>query len=235
MVEFGDDLPITYVMGGLAREIDPPYETRLLEWLEHSDRSAMPVDPLLWYEGPIRSTYPACMAVKAAGEQGPEAAGRYLRALREGLMCFRRKLDSSEALVEEARRAGLDAARFRIGLESNATLEAFGGDLDLARGLDPDRFTLPSYEIGSEVLFGAQSYDGLREAALAAGARPSGAPAPDVLGALERFGRMAGVEVEAVCGLAAPPANAELWRLAAEWRVKPVRVLTGMLWELARR
>jgi 2-hydroxychromene-2-carboxylate isomerase len=233
MVEFGDEVPTTYVMGGLAREIDPPYEGRMLEWLEHADRSAMPVDPRLWYEGPIRSTYPACMAVKAAAEQGAEAAARYLRALREGLMCFRRKLDVTEALVEEARAAGLDAARFRVALGSHAIVEAFGADLDEARALHPDRFTLPSFEIGSQVLFGAQSYETLHEAALAEGARPSGRPAPDVLAALARFRRMASVEVEAVCGLAAPPANAQLWRLAAEWRVKPVRVLTGLLWELA--
>jgi putative protein-disulfide isomerase len=233
MVEFGDEVPITYVMGGLAREIDPPYEARMLEWLEQADRSAMPVDPRLWYEGPIRSTYPACMAVKAAAEQGAGAAARYLRALREGLMCFRRKLDVTEALVEEARGAGLDAGRFRVALGSHAIVEAFGADLDEARALDPDRFTLPSFEIGSQVLFGAQSYETLAEAALAEGARPSGRPAPDVLAALARFRHMASVEVEAVCGLAAPPANAELWRLAAEWRVKPLRVLTGLLWELA--
>jgi 2-hydroxychromene-2-carboxylate isomerase len=233
MVEFGDEVPITYVMGGLAREIDPPYEARMLDWLEHADRSAMPVDPRLWYEGPIRSTYPACMAVKAAAEQGAEAAARYLRALREGLMCFRRKLDMSEALIEEARGAGLDAARFRVDLGSHAIVEAFGADLDEARALDPERFTLPSFEIGSQVLFGAQGYGALREAALAEGALPPGGPAPDVPAALTRFRRMASVEVEAVCGLAVPPANAELWRLAAEWRVKPVRVLTGLLWELA--
>jgi putative protein-disulfide isomerase len=233
MVEFGDEVPITYVMGGLAREIDPPYESRMLDWLEHADRSAMPVDPRLWYEGPIRSTYPACMAVKAAAEQGPEAAARYLRALREGLMCFRRKLDVTEALIEQAREAGLDAKRFRVDLGSHAIVEAFGADLDEARALDPDRFTLPTFEIGSQVLFGAQSYEALRAAALAEGAHPSGGPAPDVPAALARFRRMASVEVEAVCGLAAPPANAELWRLAAEWRVKPVRALTGLLWELA--
>ena len=77
-----------------------------MPWLDASDRSGMPVDPRLWREAPIASSYPACMAVKAAAEQGPEAAGRYLRALREGLMCFRRKLDTREALVEEARAAG---------------------------------------------------------------------------------------------------------------------------------
>jgi putative protein-disulfide isomerase len=233
MMEFGDDVSITYVMGGLARDLEPPYEARLLEWLEHSDRSGMPVDPRLWSRGPIRSTYPACMAVKAAEEQGSEATGRYLRRLREGLMCFRRKLDSSEALVGEAHGAGLDEARFRIDLGSHAIVEAFGADLETVRALDAELFTLPSYEIGSARLFGFQSYDRLREAAIEAGARPSNDPAPGVLGALGRFGRMAGVEVEAVCDLPEPRANAELWRLAADWRVKPVRVLTGMLWELA--
>ena len=233
MREFGDEVSITYVMGGLAREIEPPHEPRILEWLELSDRSGMPVDPRLWSEGPIRSTYPACMAVKAAAEQGPAAAGRYLRALREGLMCFRRKLDAPEALVEEARRAGLDAARFRVDLASNAIVEAFGADLEKARALDPHRYVLPSFELGSEVLFGAQSYERLREAALAAGAQPSNERAPDALSALGHLGRMASVEVEAVCDLPGPRANAELWRLATEWRVKPVRVLTGMLWEPA--
>ena len=138
------------------------------------------------------------MAVKAAAEQGPEAAARYLRALREGLMCFRRKLDAPEALVEEARSAGLDAARFRLDLASNAIVEAFAGDLGRTRSLDPGRFTLPCFEVGSEGCVGPQSHERLREAALAAGAPPPAARAPEVLAALGRFGRMAGVEVEAV-------------------------------------
>jgi predicted DsbA family dithiol-disulfide isomerase len=227
LVEFGTDLSITYVMGGLAREYGEPHEERLLDWLEHTDRSGMPVDPRLWTEGPIRSTYPACMAVKAAAEQGPEAAGRYLRALREGLMCFRRKLDAKEALVEEARGAGLDVGRFRNDLDSHAIVEAFGADLEATRAHGRD---LPFLVVEDEVL-GPE--DDWWAALVAAGAVPAGDPAPDVLGALGRFGRMAGPEVAAVCDLPGPRANAELWRLAAEWRVKPVRVLTGMLWELA--
>ena len=53
-------------------------------------------------------------------------------------MCHRRKLDGPDALMEEARRAGLDMARFRIDLESNAMLEAFGNDLEASRTI-PDR------------------------------------------------------------------------------------------------
>ena len=227
LVEFGADLQVTYVMGGLAREYETPHEQRLLEWLEHSDRSGMPVDPRLWTEGPIRSTYPACMAVKAAAEQGPEAAERYLRAVREGLMCFRRKLDAKEALVEEARGAGLDVARFRNDLDSHAIVEAFGADLEETRAPEHE---LP-FLMAGDVVLGAR--DDWRAALLDAGATPVGEPAPGVLDALQRFGRMATAEVEAVCDLPGPRANAELWRLASEWRVKPVRVLTGTLWEPA--
>jgi predicted DsbA family dithiol-disulfide isomerase len=227
MTEFGADLSITYVMGGLAREYEAPYESRVREWLRHAEHSGMPFDPLLWTDGPIRSTYPACIAVKAAAEQGPEAAARYLRAVREGLMCFRRKLDGKEALVEEARGAGLDVERFRIDLDSHAILEAFGADLDARRAYERE---LPFVVLEDEVL--GISGD-LRAAVLRAGAQPAGEPWPDVPAALGRFGRMATAEVEAVCDLPGPRANAELWRLAAEWRVKPVRVLTGTLWELA--
>jgi predicted DsbA family dithiol-disulfide isomerase len=227
LVEFGADLQVTYVMGGLSREYETPHEPRLLDWLEHSDRSGMPVDPRMWTEGPIRSTYPACMAVKAAAEQGPEAAERYLRALREGLMCFRRKLDAKEALVEEARGAGLDVARFRNDLDSHAIVEAFGADLEATRAHAQE---LPFLVVG-ELVRGAA--DDWRGALVGAGATPTGEAAPGVLDALARFGRMATAEVEAVCDLPGPRANAELWRLAAEWRVKPVRVLTGMLWEPA--
>jgi putative protein-disulfide isomerase len=227
VVEFAGELDITYVMGGLAREFGAHSEL-VMDWLERSAESGMPVDPRIWADGGApRSSYPACIAVKAAAEQGREAEARYLRALREGLMCFRRKLDSKEALVEEARGAGLDVPRFRIDLDSHAIVEAFGADLDATRAHSRE---LPFLVVGERVL---DPGDDLRGVLAEAGAHPAGEGAPDVLGALGRFGRMAGAEIEAVCGLPGPRANAELWRLAAEWRVKPLRVLTGTLWELA--
>jgi hypothetical protein len=253
MVEFGDDLSITYVMGGLARRFEQP-DAQIVPWLDAAEKSLMPVDPRLWAEAPLSSSYPACMAVKASAEQGPVAAGRYLRVLREGLFCFRRKLDTTEALVEEARGAGLDAARFRVDLESNAIVEAFGADLEetrsvpdaarergLARegghGSKGERLALPAIcfagEAGDEWRGGDHSYEEWRTAAIAAGARPSADARPGVLDALRRFGRMATAELEAVCDLPGPRASAELWRLAGEWKVKPERVLTGMLWEVA--
>jgi hypothetical protein len=243
-MEFGEEVAFTYVMGGLAREYGPDDQRGMLvEWLERAEEG-MPLDPLLWEEGPLGSSYPACMAVKAAAEQG--RAGELLRALREGLMCFRRKLDTTEALVEEARRAGLDVERFRVDLGSHAIVEAFGADLEEARALPPEaherdgvaddgtRVVFPTLRFGDDAwVFGPEPYERWREAALAAGATPAGGAPPGVLDALRHFGRMATAEVEAICELPGPRAHAELWALAADWKAKPVRVLTGWLWEPA--
>lgn len=234
MVEFGDELDFTYVMGGLAREAEPEVE----EWLAIMAETAMPMDPLMWTESMISSTYPACMAVKAAQEQAGDGGYRYLRALREGLVCFRRKLDTSEALVEEARGAGLDVERFRIDLASHATVEAFGADLEAARGIPnpkrDDRVPFPTLQFGDATpLFGHTPYDEYRAAAITAGAAPLAGDPPTVEAALKRFGRMATAEVMAVCDVPETRAETELWRLAGEWRAKPVRVLSGRLWEPA--
>ncbi len=56
---------------------------------------------------------------------------------------------------------------------------------------------------------------------------------PGVLEAVKRFGRMATKEVEVVCDLPEPRAHAELWQLASDWKLKPMKVLTGRLWEAA--
>jgi protein-disulfide isomerase-like protein with CxxC motif len=229
MAEFGDGLSWTYVMGGLARNFAEDgdkqgvYSRLISHWLDVADVGGMPLDPRIWTEGPIGSSYPSCMAVKAASEQAEDGGYRFLREVREGLFCFRRKLDTTEALVETARVAGLNVERFRVDLASNAIVEAFGNDLEEFRARE---FELPTMVIGDRVVAGFSPYEEYRDAVgLEAGVRP------DVGDALRRFGRMATREVEEVCDLPGPRASAELWRLALEWKVKPVRVLTGELWE----
>jgi putative protein-disulfide isomerase len=199
--------------------------------------SGMPLDPRIWFGEAPRSSYPACIAVKAAAQQGPVVAGRYLRRLREGFMCHRRKLDGPEALVEEARLAGLDTRRFRIDLDSNATLEAFGADLEEARARSEIE-RLPALHLtggggAGHWVGGDRPYEEWRAAAAAAGASPAPVAHPDVAGALRRFGRMATAELEAVCDLPGPQAGAAVWRLASEWRARRVPVLFGELWEPA--
>ena len=145
-------------------------------------------------------------------------------------MCFRRKLDTPEALVAEARSAGLDVERFRASLDSNAIVEAFGANLEETRAVDAE---LPFLRFGDELIAAEAPYAEWRAAALAAGAAPVEQPLPDPLAAVARFGRVATVEVATLCDLPVTRAAAELWGLAAELRLRPVRVLTGTLWELA--
>jgi putative protein-disulfide isomerase len=216
-MEFGDDIRITYVMAGMERRLEDPLH--LLEAsLEASAWSGMPVDPRIWLQRPPKSTYPACQAVKAAAEQGLD--GPYLRVLREALMCRLRPMDGADALVDAAHAVGgLDVARFEIDLRSHAIVEAFGADLEMARGRELPTFV---FEDGREV---------------------SGRVAPDALGAgtpaavadvLERFGSLAAAEVAACCDLPLARAQAELWQLAAQWRARPERIGGfGELWSVA--
>jgi putative protein-disulfide isomerase len=243
-VEFADGLDVRYVMCGMAREVGDPGHL-VGEMLEASEESGMPVDPRVWLADPPRSSHPACLAVKAASEQGDPAL--YLRRLREGIQCRRRKLDTSDALIAEARSVpGLDVERLRLGLASHGVLEAFAADLDRCGAVSPehhssgsDRVKLPSLEFRAadgavHGVYGPSSYPELRAAAVAAGAEPAaGSGTLTVEEALRRFGTMSSAEVAAVCDLPGPRAPAELWRLALEWRVKPERMGTGYLWSLA--
>ncbi len=241
--EFAGQLSFTFVMGGMAREFGEPLGM-LAQALQAGAASGMPVDARLWLEDPPRSSFPACIAVEAAAEQGDP--GPYLRRLREGFMCRRSRLDSAPALIEEARADGkLGVERFRIDLGSHAILEAFARDLDRAKVVAPehrepgsDRVMLPSLEFRREGrvlegVYGPAGYDALRAAAMAAGAKPVQAAAPTIEQALARFGSISTAEVAAVCGLPGPRAPAELWRLASEWRVRPEPLGSGELWSLA--
>jgi predicted DsbA family dithiol-disulfide isomerase len=243
--ELAGSLSVTYVMCGMAREFGDPIPL-VAELLEAGDRSGMPVDARLWLAAPPRSSHPACLAVKAVAEQADP--GPYLRRLREGLMCRRRKLDSVDALIEEARAVpGLDLDQLRLAFGSHAIVEAFGADLDRAAAVPAEhhaagtgRVKLPSVEfLGPDGVahgvYGPSDYASLAAAAIAAGAAPApsaGAP-PSIEDALRRFGSMATAEVAAVCDLPGPRAPAELWRLATEWRVRPDRVGSGELWTVA--
>jgi protein-disulfide isomerase-like protein with CxxC motif len=259
MMEYGEDLTWHLVMGGLARETAPGVNPRSAlppavraeleeEWLRASAETGAPLDPLTWREGGIRTSYPACMAVHAAAEQGTAQAISYLRRLREGIMCERLKLDHAEALVEAARQVGLDVERFGIDLRSHAITEQLGADLEATAALAEQGPRPPQSSEGAggaalptvvfsgdgvrERVFGLAPMDAYRSAAEKCGAQRSG----ERLGVeevVQRFGRVTTAEVELLCDLPGPRAQAELWRLAEAWRLRPVRVLTGWLWEAA--
>jgi predicted DsbA family dithiol-disulfide isomerase len=241
--ELGGSLSVTYVMCGMARQFGDPVPL-VADMLEAADRSGMPVDARLWLSAAPRSSHPACLAVKAVAEQADP--GPYLRRLREGFMCRRRKLDSTDALLEEARSVpAIDLDKLRHAFGSHAIVEAFGADLDRAGAVPAEhhapgtgRVKLPSLEfLGSDGavhgVYGYSDYASLAAAAIAAGAEPAGGAPPRVEEAVGTFGSIATAEVAAVCDLPGPRAPAELWRLATEWRARPDRVGSGELWTVA--
>ena len=228
------------------------YADLISHWLEVAADGLMPTDPRIWTEGPLTSTYPACQAVKAASEQGWEAGYRYLRRVREGIMFERRKLDHPEALVAAAGSARLDRARFEIDIFSEAITEAFGADLDevrnppddareakaVRRTEDKERISFPAAVfVGNgarTAVWGtARSHRALREAALSAGAKQVNEGALEPMDAIRRFGRCATRELEVLAEKPLPVLEAELWEMARDWKLKPIRALTGTLWEPA--
>jgi len=230
-VQFGEGLSFTYVMAGLAREFEPsPGPMRA--WLDAAAASGMPVDVRLWLDAPPASSYPACMAVKAAAEQGLE--GAYLRLLREGFAFARRKLDTADALVGEARKVpGMDVQRFGVDLGSHAIVEAFGADLDLAREFGGgERPPLPAIEFrgpGAQTRVLGPSSD-WAAAAEEAGARRAAAGSPSPEQALARWGHLTTPEVAAACDLPGPRAPERLWALASAWRVRAEHRPGGEVW-----
>jgi predicted DsbA family dithiol-disulfide isomerase len=264
--EFDGELEFAWVLGGLARRNGSGYRDEegaigsgpdcfadlMSHWLDVAAATGMPCDPRLWTTAPIESTYPACIAVEAAAEQGWEAAYRYLRRLREGLMFERRKLDNPSALLAEATAAGLDVPRFELALGSSGPVEAFGAHIEEAREIPAaaraadrlshtegrERLSFPSaIFIGADGerhgVWGFQPHEAYRAAALAAGAVPVNEGPLTPLDAVARFGRIATREAEVLGQSPGPPTRAELWRLAAEHRLRPVQALTGTLWEAA--
>src|SRR4051812_38363693 len=229
--EFGAQLRIAFVMVGMAREVDAAHE--LAETLEAIEASGMPADPRVWIEGSPRSSYPACLAVKAAAEQGLD--GPYLRRLRLGVMTRRERIDNPEAFLAAARDvAGLDVARFDIDMRSNAIVEAFAADRDRAAAAGgAERPGIPAFMFGDGAAVESSEVEALREAAIAAGAQP-GADLLEPEAAVRQFGPVAAAEVAAACGLPGPRARIELWRLAGEFRVRPRMLVCGELWELAQ-
>lgn len=221
-------------------------------WLNVAGRTGMPCDPRLWTASPITSTHPACIAVEAASEQGWEAGYRYLRRVREGLFCERAKLDNKSALLAEAAAAGLDRRRFEVALDSHGPVEGFGAHMEEVREIPEEaraakklshtegheRLSFPSMvfvgEDGGRLgVWGWQPLEAYRDAALAAGAKQVNEGPLKPLDAVARFGRIATREAEVLGQSAGPPTCAELWRLATEHRLRPVRALTGTIWEAA--
>lgn len=182
--EFGGQFIWRYRMGGMLADwqtfSDPLNSVAIPaqmgpQWHEVRTLTAMPFDERIWREDPPASSYPACLAFKAAELQGADRAERYLRRLREAVMLERRNIARQDVLLALAAEASaadrewvaLDAARFTGDLDGAAALEAFREDVKTAHYRGIGRFpTLILQQAGGRgvIIVGYRPYGVLCEA-----------------------------------------------------------------------
>ncbi len=177
----GERLRWRYRMGGLIADWDH-YEDPVHcvcrpaqmapQWYEVRQTTGTALDERLWLDDPPASSYPACLAVKAAELQSPRAADLLLGRLRWAVMVQRRNIARWEVLqavaeeLAEQEPTCFDARRFAADRDGAAAAAAFRDDLMLARYRQITRF--PALLVTSPgrlpaLLTGYRPYDVLRE------------------------------------------------------------------------
>ena len=88
---YGDQIKVLYKMGGVTdyinewrSEYQVSEDEALRAWVsESSELTGMPADKDYYLKSKMKSTWPACIAFKAAQLQGEELAEKFLRRLTE--------------------------------------------------------------------------------------------------------------------------------------------------------
>lgn len=232
-----------FVVGGLVRDMREFFDAAnniggaqwyvsvAQHWDEASARHGMPVDGRIFYDqkDEIFSTYPACIAFKAAQFQDDGLSQRYLRRLREGAAAERliiQKVDVQTRLAEEI---GLNPAKLREDIQTGKAEEAFKADLQecrAARIRSFPTFLIRNVASGASILLaGYQPFEGFASAfhQLAGNQLRSTSIQVDndsILHFVQRYGKVAVREVAEVFQLADEDARDRLARLAGEQLIK---------------
>lgn len=177
---FGSQLKISYIMGGLVKDItafydnynniggDPESSNKSIakHWVEASERHGMPVKiegfKLFTKEQP--STYPQNIAYKAAQMQDEAKANRFLRRIREASAAEAQQTNLTEVLIELASEVGLDISRFLEDFTNGKAKAAFEEDLSTTAQFRAHGFPtfLIRYGEKSTLLRGYQNYNNFK-------------------------------------------------------------------------
>jgi len=216
---FGNQINISYIMGGLVEDIREFYdrandigghpeqsnENIAKHWLEASQKHGMPVNTdgfqLFTDENP--SSYSQNIAYKAAQMQNQELANKFLRRIREATATETRQTNRRDELIGLASEVGLDIVSFIKALDDGSARQAFEEDLRKTRKHHVRAF--PSFKLShqseSMILHGYQSYDALKVLIenVSDGAiteRPLQRSEKDILRFIEHYESVAPVEIK---------------------------------------
>ncbi|WP_099718687.1 DsbA family protein [Flavobacterium sp. 2] len=139
-LEYSEYFEIDYKMGGLLPDwsynsggISKPSDVAH-HWDEASLHYQMPIDGNVWLEDPLSSSYPSCIAMKAAQIQSKEKAVLFMRILREKLYLEKKNIAKWENIAEAAKIANLDIEKLKNDYDGDAK-KLFQEDLNLAKTL----------------------------------------------------------------------------------------------------
>ncbi|MFH6962660.1 DsbA family protein [Flavobacterium plurextorum] len=139
-LEYPEYFEIDYKMGGLLPDwsynsggISKPSDVAH-HWDEASLHYQMPIDGNVWLEDPLSSSYPSCIAMKAAQIQSKEKAVLFMRILREKLYLEKKNIAKWENIAEAAKIANLDIEKLKNDYDGDAK-KLFQEDLNLAKTL----------------------------------------------------------------------------------------------------
>lgn len=159
-----DKLEYRYVMGGLLRDwnhyqddlnsIGRPSQMGPL-WMEAKHISGQPMEESIWIDAPINSSYPACMAVKAAENQSFVAGEAMLRELREAVMFKKKNIAEADVIVEIAEKLAedkiLNFEAFDKCFFSEESAELFKADKDKTKLNNITRFPSMLINYGDKI------------------------------------------------------------------------------------
>ncbi|HEY3364160.1 MAG TPA: DsbA family protein [Symbiobacteriaceae bacterium] len=253
---YRDQLQVKYVMGGLVEDMTKFYDASndirgtaqvAPHWRMVSERSGQPIDERLMEDitDPHWSTWPACIAVKAAELQGTKVGDKYLRRLRRAALTERLNVSVREVQLRLAETvAGLDVSRLTVDMDRDETRQAFSADLKLGREYGATGFpTLlfrrvsaseASPEEPEGILVGGhrsyQTYVQVLNRVVPGLEQASPRPVPQLLAT---YGPLTTRELAEVTGTKANDLRADLTAAANEGHLKRIEVRQGEFWDLA--
>jgi putative protein-disulfide isomerase len=182
MDEHSEHITLAYCMGGLIPDwtefsdplnsIHKPAQMGPM-WMQAGHLTGRPIDDMVWISDPPSSSYPACIAVKTAQLQSPEAGQRMLFSLSEAVMENRKNIAKTEVIAEVSENLAndhpqiFDFGRFKKEYNGDLSREAFRQDLQKVKLNKIGRFPTLTISNGKErgvMITGYRPYEALLEA-----------------------------------------------------------------------
>jgi predicted DsbA family dithiol-disulfide isomerase len=177
--EYGSRLSVSYRMMGLLpswdrfsdalHSVSRPSQMGP-EWMQAARISGLPIADKIWVTDPPSSSFPACIAVKCAGDQSTGLGVAYLLAAREAVMVEGRNIAKTQVLIDIAEEVSSDYPTFSLDKFERSLLgsrgrELFRLDYQQAHYLGINRSPTLVFKAGTKAILlrGYQSLDSLQQ------------------------------------------------------------------------